>query len=308
MRKYLALLIPALASLAILAGCGGDSKTVKIPGGGEVSVSGKLPDNFPKDFPVYKGAKVQGSYTGKNEGVSGTVVTWETGDSIDKVKDFYDKAFQSGAWPTTSNGDLNGSAYWGGESSDEKTTFYTMVSTVDGKTNIIATVGDTPKDSSSDGSGDSGSSSSSNKTATASASDDSSSDSDSSSSEKSPTASPLPPEVKLSKDFPTDRVPLPSGARVTSASSFGSGGSKTFIVELYTKDSPEKAADYFSTEMPKHGWSDSFSSNTNGEYFVTFTSGDANASSNDGMTVTASESETSGYTMVGVSVSLTAAP
>jgi hypothetical protein len=304
MRKYFALLIPVVASLAMLAACGGDSKTVKIPGGGEASVSNKLPDNFPKDFPVYKGAKVQGSYTGKNEGVSGTAVTWETSDSIDKVKDFYSNAFQSGAWPTTSNGDLNGSAYWGGESSDGKTTFYTMVSTVDGKTNIIATVGDTPNDSSSSSSGDSGSA----KTSTSGSSSDSSFDSGSSSSEKSPTASPLPPEVKLSKDFPTDRVPLPSGARVTSSSSFGSGGSKTFIVEFYTKDSPEKAADYFSTEMPKHGWSDSFSSNTNGEYFVTFTAADTSTSSNDGMTANASESETSGYTKVGLTVSLTAAP
>lgn len=303
MRRFIGLLVPALLVVTLVAACGGDSKTVKIPGGGEVSVSGKLPDNFPKDFPIYKGAKVQGSYTGKNEGVSGTVVTWETGDSIDKVKDFYSNAFQSGAWPVTSNGDLNGNAYWGGESSDGKTTFYTMVSTVDGKTNIIATVGDTPKDSSSSSSGDSGSA-----TSTSDSSSDSSSDSGDSSSQKSPTASPLPPEVKLAKDFPTERVPLPSGARVTSASSFGSGGTKTFIVEFYTKDSPEKAADYFSTEMPKHGWSDSFSSNTNGEYFVTFTSGDANASSNDGMTVNASESETPGYTTVGLTVSLTAAP
>lgn len=309
MRRFIVLLVPTLLVATLIGACGGDSKTVKIPGGGEVSVSGKLPDNFPKAFPVYKGAKVQGSYTGKNQGVSGTVVTWETGDSIDKVKEFYSNAFQSGDWPVTSNGDLNGSAYWGGESSDGKTTFYTMVSETSGKTSIIATVGDTPSDSSSSSSGDTGSSSGSNKTATAEASSsDGSSDSGSSSSQKSPTASPLPPEVKIAKDFPTDRVPLPSGARVTSSSSFGSGGTKTFIVEFYTKDSPEKAADYFSTEMPKHGWSDSFSSNTNGDYFVTFTSGDANASSNDGMTVSASASDTAGYATVSLTVSLTATP
>jgi hypothetical protein len=74
------------------------------------------------------------------------------------------------------------------------------------------------------------------------------------------------------------------------------------------KDSPEKAADYFSTEMPKHGWADSFSSNQNGEYFVTFTSGDTSGSSSNSMTVNASESETSGYTKVGMTVSLTTTP
>ncbi len=309
MRKYITVLIPALAAAVIVAGCGGgSSKTVNIPGGGQVSVSDKIPASFPKDFPVYKGASVKGSYSGNSNGVSGTVVTWETGDGIDKVKEFYSNAFQSGAWPTTANGDLNGSAYWGGESSDGKKSFYTMISESDGKTTVIATVGDKPADSSSSSSGSDSSSSSSNddKTATAEANDSGSSSS--SGPEKSPTSSPLPPEVKVPKDFPTDRVPLPSGARVTSSSSFGSGGTKTFIVEYYVKDSPEKAADYFSTELPKHGWADSFSSNQNGEYFVTFTSGDTSASSNDGVTVNASESETSGYTKVGLTVSMTSTP
>ena len=158
MRRYLGVLVPLLVlGAAFAAACGGDSKTVKIPGGGEVSVSDKLPSSFPKDFPVYKGAKVQGSYSGKTSGVSGTVVTWQTGDSVDKVKEFYSNAFQSGAWPTTANGDSNGSVFWGGESSDGKTSFYTLISAADGKTTIIATVGDKSKDgsSSSDGSSDS---------------------------------------------------------------------------------------------------------------------------------------------------------
>ena len=117
---------------------------------------------------------------------------------------------------------------------------------------------------------------------------------------------PPPPEVRLPKDFPTDRVPLPSGARVTSSTSFGQGGQKTYIITYFTKSSPDDVAKYFSDEMPKHGWSSAFSSNSNGELFVTFTSGDTGSGSNDGLTVTASDStDTPGYTQVGVSVSLT---
>jgi hypothetical protein len=293
---------------AVAAACGGDSKTVKIPGGGEVSVSDKVPGDFPKDYPVYKGAKVTGSLTGSSKGITGTTVTWETGDSLDKVTAFYADAFKSGAWKSDSTGQLNDSSFWTGDSSDGKKSHYLMVSKAGDKTTIIVTVGDKQGDTSSSDTPTSGgstsktatggSSSGSSKTATASAE----------SSSKTPESSPLPPEVKLSKDFPTDRVPLPSGARVTGSSSFGQGGSKTYIIEFYTKDSPENVADYFSNEMPKHGWSDAFSSNSNGDYFVTFTAGDASASSNDGMTAAASASESAGYTKVGVTVSLTGTP
>jgi hypothetical protein len=256
---------------------------------------------------VYKGASVKGSYTGNSNGISGTVVTWETGDSVQKVKDFYDSALKDSSYSSTSSGDTGGSSFWAGESKDGKKAVYVMVTTENNKTSIIATVGDKPADSSSSSSGsDSSSSSNDDKTATAEA--EGSGSSSSSGAEKSPTASPLPAEVPLAKDFPTDRVPLPSGARVTSSSSFGSGGSKTFMIEYYTKDAPDKAAEYFSTELPKHGWADSFSSNQNGEYFVTFTSSDTSASSNDGVTVNASASETSGYTKVGLTVSMTSTP
>ena len=98
-------------------------------------------------------------------------------------------------------------------------------------------------------------------------------------------------------------MPFPSGARVTSSSSFGSGGNQTYIIELYAKDSPEDVATYFSDEMPKHGWSDSFESNSNGDFFVTFTAADT-ASTNEALVISATESETPGYTSVSVSVTV----
>ena len=316
MQRYLGLLIPVLVlGAALTAACGGSSsKTVDIPGGGKISSSDKLPSDFPGDFPKYSGAKVKGSVTGQQQGISGTSVIWESGDGLDKVKSFFDGEFAKDNWKAEANGSAGDTAYWSGKSKDGKKVFYAGATNADGKTTITAVVGDNPDGASSGGSKTStsgssktstsgGSGSSANKTATSEAEDGSSS---SSGPEKSPTPSPLPPEVKLPKDFPTARVPLPSGARVTSSTSFGQGGQKTYIITYFTKSSPDDVAKYFSDEMPKHGWSSAFSSNSNGELFVTFTSGDTGSGSNDGLTVTASDStDTPGYTQVGVSVSLT---
>jgi hypothetical protein len=299
-----------LAAVVAVACGGGSSKTVKIPGGGEVSVSDKLPGSFPKDYPVYKGAKVTGSFSGSNSGVNGTAVTWETGDSLDKVKAFYSDAFQSGAWPTNSNGEINGSAYWAGESADGKKAFYTSITNANNKTTIVATVGDKSKDSSSDSSSsDNTPSSGSSKTSTSSGSSSkktSTPSSDSSDSGSTPVPNTkLPAEVKISKDFPTDRVPFPSGARITSASSFGGGGSKTYSVEIYVKDTPENVGDFFANELPKHGWTSGFSSESNGEYVETFSKEGADSSSTEGVTISASEADVAGYTKADIIVSST---
>lgn len=306
MRRYLGLLVPLLfLGAAFAAACGGDSKTVKIPGGGEVSTSNKLPNDFPSDFPVYPGAKVVGSIKGDQKGLQGFFVTWETGDQVDKVTAFYKKEFEKGPWKSESTLESGDTVILGAKKVGK--TAALTIGRADNKTTIAVFLGDDNSSSGAAPTKTGSGSSSDNKTATAQAGQDAADSGSSSSSEKSPTASPLPPEVKLPKDFPTDRVPLPGDARVTSSTSFGQGGAKSYIITYYTKSSPEAAADYFSKEMPKHGWSDSFSSNTNGEFFVTFTSGATSGSTNDGLTVTASQSDTPGYTQVGLSVSLTAA-
>jgi hypothetical protein len=294
---------------AVLAACGGgDKKTIDVPGGGKVSVSDKLPSGFPDDFPVYKGAKVQGSLSGSSNGISGTTVTWESGDDLSKVTDFYNSEFEKDAWKATSNGTVNDSSYWSGENAKGDKEMYVLVSNSDGKTNIIATIGD--KDTSSDGDGGSsgGSLTSANKTATSEAEDSGSSDGEPTSSgpAKTSTPAPLPSEVALSKDFPKDKVPLPDGARVTSNTSFGQGNQKTFIISYFTKDDPEKATAYYTDEMPKHGWANAFTSNSNGDYFVTFTGAENADGGSDALTVSATPStDTPGQTEVSVSVSIT---
>ena len=86
MRRIGWILIPALLVATALSACGGGSKkTVDIPGGGKITTSDKLPSGFPDDFPVYNGAKVQGSLSGNSNGISGTSVTWQTGDELSKV-------------------------------------------------------------------------------------------------------------------------------------------------------------------------------------------------------------------------------
>lgn len=299
MRK-LSLLLPCLLVAAVAVGCGGGSKKSVTIGDTKYSTSDKVPDSFPKDFPVYKGAKVVGSISTTTQGVKGTLVTWETGDSLDKVKDFYNQEFKDGPWKSDSNGDLGGSAFWSGESKDGKQALY-VIATRDGdKTTIGATVG--PKDqassdSSSDG-GDSGSAETSTSSTTKKTPPPSSDASDESSS--SPAAAELPDEVKLSDDFPKDRVPLPSGGRVTNTSSFSSGGTKTFFVEVYVKDKAANVADYFKEELPKHSWTNAFTSESNGEFFLTY-SGEG-GDGTEAVTINVAESDTPGYAKASISV------
>jgi len=50
----------------------------------------KLPDSFPKDFPIYPGAKLTGSFSANGEGSSkGLSVVWESSDDSSKVGEYY---------------------------------------------------------------------------------------------------------------------------------------------------------------------------------------------------------------------------
>jgi hypothetical protein len=82
-----------------------DSKT-----GAKVDIgSDKLPDSFPKDFPVYPGAKITGVLSGSEQGKStGAWVTLTTADSADKVIAYYKANLKSNGWEekaTYSSGD-----------------------------------------------------------------------------------------------------------------------------------------------------------------------------------------------------------
>ena len=62
----------------------------------------KIPDNFPKDFPIYEGSSVTSSLAGdKNkEGSSGFWLTLTTNDKKDKVISFYNENLIKNGWKT----------------------------------------------------------------------------------------------------------------------------------------------------------------------------------------------------------------
>ncbi len=115
MKRSATLLIAAALALTTIAACGGgDKKTVKVPGGGSVTVdkggndgqvtftddkgnrssfgaSQEVPDDFPKAVPLPDDAKLTGSIFGESDGKSGWTLTYE---SSKDVADFA-KAYRS---------------------------------------------------------------------------------------------------------------------------------------------------------------------------------------------------------------------
>ncbi len=77
-----------------------DTKT-----GATVDVGGnKVPDDFPKDFPLYPGAKVTSSLSGgQGSKGNGFWLTLTTADSLGKVTDFYKTAFATSGWTVESS-------------------------------------------------------------------------------------------------------------------------------------------------------------------------------------------------------------
>ena len=78
--------------------------------GAQVDIgSNKLPDNFPKDFPVYPGAKVTGVLSGSEKGTTtGIWVTFTTADARDTVATYYKTNLKLNGWTeesTFSGGD-----------------------------------------------------------------------------------------------------------------------------------------------------------------------------------------------------------
>jgi hypothetical protein len=75
---------------------GKDGQKVEINTGG-----GKVPDDYPKDMPVYEGTKVVMSQSA-NEKNTHTLVL-ESSDPADKISDFYKKGMESNGWKIDSS-------------------------------------------------------------------------------------------------------------------------------------------------------------------------------------------------------------
>jgi hypothetical protein len=75
----------------------GDKVTIKGEDGEFVmagSSDGKLPDDFPKDVPVYEGAKIRQTISAGK----GKSVTMSTKAAASAIADFYAKAMKDGGW------------------------------------------------------------------------------------------------------------------------------------------------------------------------------------------------------------------
>ncbi|MBF6600579.1 MAG: hypothetical protein IVW36_08720 [Dehalococcoidia bacterium] len=273
----LALTVPAVA-------CGGSgSRTLKGPDGQVVKVSGNksLPDSFPRDFPIYGGAKYQGGVESSQRGVSGFYATWTTGDSAEKVSSFYTSKLQDSPWKTTTTINSGGTSFIGVERKNDATQQgFVSIANSGGTTSIGIIIG---------------------KNLTTPVAESTSSTSGSADATSTSGGGSLPDAVSLPSDYPKDRVPLPSGARVTSASSISSNGNKLYTVEFYSKDDASTISDYFKNELPKRNWTQTLASETGGEFLLSYSNG---SDSSQTATVTISKSDVSGYQQVSLLVSV----
>lgn len=70
-----------------------------------INADAKIPDNFPKDFPIYPGAKPSGSLSNTKEDAGFLLVMTST-DEFKKVADYYTKNFPAKGWTIKNTMDL----------------------------------------------------------------------------------------------------------------------------------------------------------------------------------------------------------
>lgn len=284
MRRWILALaaVTAVTFGAVACGGGDDDGDSDGPGNG-FSSGGDLPDDFPDSFPVYDGADFEGGAEGTQGGITGFVATWTTGDSQDDVVDFYDSEFEDGPWKSASSGGADGGSFWIVENEDEDRSGWVSVGEADGKTTIVAVLADSdditggddddePTEPADDGDGDGGSG-----------------DAD------------LPDEADLSDDFPEDRVYIPGDARVTSSSNFSTGGNSSYFVEIYLEsDDAGDVADDYESNMKSNGWTNAFTSESDGTFVQTYSNEDGTESA----AVSISDSEVDGYVLIALTVNV----
>jgi hypothetical protein len=92
--RLIALVLTVMCLTLSAVACGGDDK--KTPD--ELDVGTELPADWPKEFPIYPGAKLTGVVSSTETGEEGTVATYETDDKSADVVAFYREKLGSGRW------------------------------------------------------------------------------------------------------------------------------------------------------------------------------------------------------------------
>ena len=285
--KRVLFVLGLLGLLAAASACGGgDEQEVTLPGGnGDVKVStgGDLPDDFPDDFPIFKDAKLTGTVTGEQEGQSGFFATWESDASVEDVTDFYKEELDKDPWQMAGTFASAEGSVISFTRTDGKDLGGGVTVAGNGKTQFVVFMGEgagvVPSD---EGEEEAAPTPEGEEEATP--------------EEGEPSAqAELPDEVDLADDYPSDVAPIPDGARVTDASSFTSDGQSTFAITYLTKDDPDSVADFYSSEVPGDGWSETGTFSSGGDVSATY----ANEAESGNLVLTAAKSETyEGYTEV----------
>lgn len=118
----------------------GKNVTVKTADG-SVVVSGdavKLPDDFPKDVPVYPGAKIASAVSAAQSGASGHMATFQTSDSPEKVTSFYKTKFST--WQVKMEMSSGGGKVLLLQSPDDKRSVTVVANPANGLTTVSLTV------------------------------------------------------------------------------------------------------------------------------------------------------------------------
>lgn len=115
-----------------------DSKT-----GTQVNIgTGEIPSSFPKDFPVYPGAKVTSSLSGANAGKNnGYWLTFETDDAANTVAEFYKTTFAKNGWTVESTFTADGTTTQAVKKNDWKGSLSLAKGDSGEKTQIIVILG-----------------------------------------------------------------------------------------------------------------------------------------------------------------------
>ena len=285
--KRVIFVLGLLGLLAAASACGGgDEQEVTLPGGDgdvKVSTSGDLPDDFPDDFPIFEDAKLTGSVSGEEGGQAGFFVTWETDASAEEVTDFYKEELGKDPWEMAGTFASAEGSVISFTRTDGKDLSGGVTVAGNGKTQFVVFMGEgagvVPSDESEE-----------EAAPTPEAEEEATPEA-----EEPSTEAELPDEVELADDYPSDVAPIPDGARVTDASSFTSDGQSTFAVTYLTKDDPDSVADFYSSEVPDGGWSETGTFSSGGDVSATY----ANEAESGNLVLTAAKSETyEGYTEV----------
>lgn len=138
--RLLSKFISNVSNTSVEVGNKGEKVTVKTEEG-EISFEerGELPDNFPKDFPVYPKSKLVGTWSADGEDIKGLSLVWETDDSVEEVSGYYNRELEASGWKVTFSTKAEGSVALSFEK--DKNSGFVGITTEDGKTIISVTLG-----------------------------------------------------------------------------------------------------------------------------------------------------------------------